>query len=134
MPYSLPTTNLVGDPSLRQAELAKAQLLQASLADRRSPDKFGDTFTAFTASNQEMEVFYEPLVYRKFLKGVYFAFHTDDPPLPLVDQTHSVTKLPTDFVVEGLWSVGGTPTTTNSAGNFVTERVWYVGCKPTHSW
>ena len=32
------------------------------------------------------------------------------------------------------WSVGGTPTTTNSAGNFVTERVWYVGCKPTHSW
>ena len=117
------TTNLSGDPSLRQTELAKAQLLQASLADRRSPDKFGDTFTAFTASNQEMEVFYEPLVYRKFLKGVYFAFHTDDPPLPLVDQTHSVTKLPTDFVVEGLWSVGGTPTTTNSAGNFVTERV-----------
>ena len=30
-------SNFSGDPSLRQAELAKAQLLQASLADRRSP-------------------------------------------------------------------------------------------------
>ena len=31
--------NISVDPSLRQAELAKAQLLQASLADRRSPTK-----------------------------------------------------------------------------------------------
>ena len=52
---SLPTTNLVGDPSLRQAELAKAQLLQASLADRRSPDKFGheqpDMFFAYSMND-----------------------------------------------------------------------------------
>ena len=61
---SLLTTNLVGDPSLRQAELAKAQLLQASLADLRSPDKFADNeVEALTPSVANLPKEFEPDYY-----------------------------------------------------------------------
>ena len=56
---SLLPTNLVGDPSLRQAELAKAQLLQASLADRRSPDKFvGVQMNMVTADDDDEDEYF----------------------------------------------------------------------------
>ena len=43
---------------------------------------------------RNMEGFYEPLVYREFLKGVYFAFHTNDTPLPLIDHEGYTARNP----------------------------------------
>ena len=64
-------TNLVGDPSLRQAELAKAQLLQASLADRRSPEKFGQSKQVVWSSTLTRIV---PLTHYGFMTTVESIF------------------------------------------------------------